>query len=92
MSIDPREVPIMRSIRQTTRGLPLTARLVVDPDRLDRLWAMTPPQRRQATREGRFSLGEMLRWAARAPEQVPLVNGEFFFIAAQLADDDDPLD
>ena len=86
MSTDPKEVPIMRSISQATRGLPLTARLDVDPDRLDRLWAMTAPQRRQAARDGQFSLGEMLRWAARAPEQVPLLNGEFFFIAAMSVD------
>jgi len=24
----------------------------------------------------------MLRWAARAPHEVPTVNGEFFFITA----------
>ena len=86
MSTDPEEVLIMRSTPQTTRALPLTARLEVDPDRLGRLWAMTAQQRCQAAGEGQFSLGEMLRWAARAPEQVPLVSGEFFFIAAVSAD------
>ncbi len=41
---------------------------------------MKPPARRAAAETGQFTLGEMLRWAARAPHEVPLVDGEFFFI------------
>lgn len=43
---------------------------------------MTPAQRLQAAQKGRLTLGEMLRWASRAPREVPLVDGEFFFITA----------
>ena len=62
--------------------------LTTDAERLQRMWAMTPAQRVQAARDGQLSLGEMQRWAARAPNEVPLVNGEFFFIAALLADNE----
>jgi hypothetical protein len=64
---------------------------VVDPDRLERMWAMRPAQRIAAAQRGEFSLGEMCKWASRARHEVPLVNGEFFFITAYLADhlDDD---
>jgi hypothetical protein len=36
---------------------------------------------------GQFTLGEMLRWAARAPVgEIPLVDGEWFFISCFTAD------
>jgi hypothetical protein len=66
--------------------LPLTASLVVDAERVARMWAMSGEQRVTAARQGLFSLGEMLRWAARAPHEVPRLNGEWFFIAEKLAD------
>ena len=72
--------------------LPAVASLRVDPERLQRMWALTPAERLAAARRGQFTLGEMLRWAARRPQEVPLVDGEFFFIAALSADsesDDD---
>jgi hypothetical protein len=53
------------------------------------MWAMTPQERLQAAETGRLSLGEMLRWAACRPHEVPLVNGEFFFITALSADVDE---
>ncbi len=69
------------------RSLPLTASLVVDPERLARMWAMSRAERLAAAQQGQLSLGEMLRWAARAPQEIPTVNGprlngpgEFFFI------------
>ena len=71
---------------QATRQIACVASLHVDPDRLKQLWAMTPDQRRDAAQRGRVTLGEMLRWASRAPHEVPLVNGEFFFITALSAD------
>ncbi len=46
------------------------------------MWAMSRAQRTAAAQHGQLTLGEMLRWAARAPHEVPTVNGEFFFIAA----------
>ena len=46
------------------------------------MWAMSRAQRVTAARHGQFTLGEMLRWASRLPDEVPLVNGELFFITA----------
>ena len=67
----------------TTRtAIPAVASLTIDPDRLARLWKMKPAQRREAAESVQLTLGEMLRWAARAPHEVPIVNGEFFFITA----------
>jgi hypothetical protein len=63
-------------------GIPAVASLKVDPDRLARMWKLKPAQRREAAQTGRLTLGEMLRWAARAPQEVPIVDGEFFFITA----------
>ena len=68
--------------------LPAVASLRVDPERLARMWALKPAERLAAARRGQFTLGEMLRWAARRPQEVPLVAGEFFFIAALSADSD----
>ena len=33
-------------------------------------------------RAGELTLKECCQWAARAPREVPIVNGEFAFIAA----------
>lgn len=33
-------------------------------------------------RAGELTITECCQWAARAPHEVPLVNGEFVFIAA----------
>jgi len=64
---------------QTATTIPAVGNLKVDPERLERMWNMKPPF---AAETGQFTLGEMLRWAARAPHEVPTVNGEFFFISA----------
>ncbi len=68
------------------RGIPLTASLVEDPERLARMWAMTPAERVAAAQQGQFSLGEMLRWASRRGTEVPLLEGEFFFLSNRLCD------
>jgi hypothetical protein len=47
---------------------------------------MTTAQRVHAAKTSQLTLGELLRWAARHPHEVPLVNGEFFFITV-LTDD-----
>ena len=70
----------------TRTAIPRPASLAIDPERLERMWAMTPAQRRQAAQRGQLSLGEMFKWASRRPHEVPIVNGEFFFITAFLAD------
>jgi hypothetical protein len=64
------------------------ASLTVDPDRLERMWAMTPQERQQAAQRGQLSLGEMLKWASRHPGEVELIDGEFWFITALSADTD----
>lgn len=73
--------------QQTRTAIPAVASLREDPERIEQMWAMRPAERVAAARAGRFTLGEMLRWAARAPAgEVPLVDGEWFFISAFLAD------
>ena len=49
--------------------------------RLRSLWQMTPAQRVAAMRRGELNLLQCAAWAARYPEQVPLINGEFEYIA-----------
>jgi hypothetical protein len=43
---------------------------------------MTVPERIAAMRRGELSMQQCCAWAARHPEQVPLLNGEFEFLAA----------
>jgi hypothetical protein len=50
--------------------------------RLAVLWRMTPAERVAAMRRGELSLEQCSAWAARYPEQVPLLNGEFEYLAA----------
>jgi hypothetical protein len=47
---------------------------------------MSAEHRLAAAREGRFSRAERAAWAARYPEEAPLVNGELAWIALGLAD------
>jgi hypothetical protein len=75
--------------RQTRTPIPAFASLRVDPERLEQLWAMRPAERIAAAHAGRFTLGEMLRWASRRPSEVDLVDGEFWFITELLADTED---
>jgi hypothetical protein len=49
---------------------------------------MTPEGRRLAFDRGELRRGEVLAWAARHPEEVPLINDELPWIAATLADFD----
>ena len=78
----------MRDTAQQARTpISAVAGLAVDPEQLARMWALSPPERVAAAQRGQFTLGEMLRWAARVPAgEVPLINGEFFFITALSAD------
>jgi hypothetical protein len=50
--------------------------------RLRALWEMTPKQRVAAMRRGELTLEQCAAWAARHPEQMPLLNGEFEYLAA----------
>jgi len=49
--------------------------------RLRALWEMTPSERVVAMRRGELTLEQCAAWAARYPEQVPLLNGEFEYLA-----------
>jgi hypothetical protein len=55
-------------------------------DLVAKLATMTPDQRRAAAAAGRLTHAERTAWAARYPEEVPLVNGELPWIALALAD------
>jgi hypothetical protein len=52
--------------------------------RLEALWRMTPNERIASMRRGDLSMEQCCAWAARYPQQVPLINGEFAFIAAYM--------
>jgi hypothetical protein len=53
---------------------------------LARLKRMSKEERVRAARYGAFTPWERSVWASRFPEQVPLLNGEFEWIALGLAD------
>ncbi len=45
-------------------------------------WRLSPSERVALMRAGELTIAECCRWAARAAHEVPIVNGEFEFIAA----------
>jgi hypothetical protein len=59
---------------------------VVERERLEeqlrRLWAMSPSERVAAMRRGELNMRQCCAWSARHSEQIPLLNGEFEFLAA----------
>ena len=73
---------------RTRQPIPGVASLQVNPERIEQMWLMTAQQRVEAAQQGRFTLGEMLRWASRRPSEPPVVDGEWFFITALSADTD----
>lgn len=52
--------------------------------RLRRLWQMSAQQRIAAMRRGELTREQLAAWSARNPEQVPLLNGEWEWIAAKM--------
>src|SRR4051794_30638872 len=52
-------------------------------ERKRRFWALTPDQRVRAMRAGQLSLRLCLHWANHAPHEVPVLNGEWEFIAVR---------
>jgi hypothetical protein len=55
---------------------------------------MTPEQRLEAMFRGEFTYAQLGHWSARYPHEVPIVNGEFWWIVAHLDDvlePDEPL-
>jgi hypothetical protein len=47
------------------------------------IWALSPEERVQALYDGKLTFRQCFDWAARAPHEVPRVNGEFIFIACR---------
>jgi len=45
------------------------------------LWAMSVEERVVAMRNGTLSFAQCMEWARRAPGQIPLIDGEWEFIA-----------
>jgi len=62
----------------------LTQMTVEREARLEALWRMTPNERIAAMRRGSLSMEQCCAWAGRYPRQVPLINGEFEFLAAYM--------
>jgi len=50
------------------------------------LWSMTPAQRVAAMYRGELTQAQLFAWAGARPEEVPLLDGEFWFIAIHSAD------
>ena len=50
------------------------------------LAALGPSRRLEEFEAGNLSRAELFAWAARYPEEVPLVNGELPWIGLRLAD------
>ena len=73
----------MIALEQQT-GAPTLRRDPTREEQLRRLWDMTPMERVTAMRAGRLSLFQCCAWAARRPDQVPILNGEFEFIASYM--------
>ncbi len=68
------------------------ARLERKRERLAPMWEMTVEQRIAAMRRGELTMTQLFAWASRCPDQVPLIDGEFEFIAAftpEVAEADD---
>ena len=71
----------------------ITAFVVEDPTRAEQreaLWRMTPAERLAAMYRGDLNLFQCLTWAARHPDQVPLLNGEWWFIAIRMPEVAEP--
>ena len=52
------------------------------------LWALTVEQRVARMYARQLSATQLWAWAGRHREQVPTLNGEFWFIAVHLADNE----
>lgn len=77
----------------TTAGgvqLPPSPRMSRTPaplaDQFEALFAMTARQRVTAMYRGELTLTQLSKWAARHPDQVAVVNDEWIYLVALLAD------
>ena len=62
----------------------------VNEERLARFFALGRAERIARALQHQINPAEMSRWAARCPEEVPLIGNEYFFIAETLADNETP--
>jgi hypothetical protein len=60
--------------------------LAEDPTRAEQREALSPAERAAAMYRGDLTLHQCLAWAARYPEEVPTLNGEWWFIAIRTPD------
>jgi hypothetical protein len=70
----------MEAAQQIMRAL--AAHKASRAERSRALWRMTAAQRVAAMHNGELSWSQLCEWAKHAPHEVPLINGEFAFIAA----------
>lgn len=52
----------------------------------ERLWAMTSAERVLAMRNGELSFRLLMHWASHRPDEVPVVEGEWEFIAVHTVE------
>ena len=71
---------IMRTSRVTE--IPGLAFPATAQQRREVFWRLSPGERIALMRAGALTLKECCQWAACAPHEVPIVDGEFEFIAA----------
>lgn len=83
----PRSVAL--SSRRTTRALWRKATGQTLGELRAALDAMTAAERKAAYNRGELTYQQLYIWAARWPHEVPIVNGEFEFIAVTMADLDE---
>ncbi len=60
---------------------PFEAAAIRRAEASEKLWALTAAERVTAMRRGELSLHQLCEWARRCPDEVPLVDGEYEFIA-----------
>ena len=75
-----RQEPMMRT--STVTEIPGLAFPASAQERRAVFWRLSPVERIALMRGGELTLKECCQWAAHAPHEVPIVNGEFAFIAA----------
>jgi hypothetical protein len=59
----------------------LAARRASKRERSKALWEMSAEERQAAMWAGRLTWGQLFEWTKLAPHEVPLIDGEFAFIA-----------
>ena len=73
-----------------TAGYALTAPDPTIGEGRARLWAMSAAERLAAMHRGELTLDQLAAWTRARPEECPIVNGEFAWIALstpEVADD-----